>query len=76
MHNPTNLNPSDVQVLFADLQKQMETQRAAMQKQIEDAKAKIKPFLTADQQKELDAMPVPGPRPPPPPDQPNQDGGT
>jgi hypothetical protein len=50
----------------ADLEKQMEAQRAAMQKQIEDAKAKIKPLLNADQQKQLDAMPLPGQKPPPP----------
>jgi hypothetical protein len=44
----------------ADRQKQMEAQSAAMQKQMEDAKAKIKPLLTPDQQKQLDAMPLPG----------------
>ena len=42
----------------------METQRAAMQKQIEDTKAKIKPLLNADQQKQLDALPMPGQKPP------------
>jgi hypothetical protein len=47
----------------AEIQKQMEAQRAAMQKQIEDGKAKIKPLLTADQQKQLDAMPLPGQKP-------------
>jgi len=44
----------------AEIHKRMEAQRAAMQKQIEDAKARIKPLLTADQQKQLDAMPLPG----------------
>jgi hypothetical protein len=48
----------DAQV--ADVQKQMEDQRAAMQKQVEDARAKIRPLLTADQQKQLDALPLPG----------------
>jgi hypothetical protein len=47
-----------------DMQKQRDAQRAAMQKQIEDAKAKIKPLLTPDQQKQLDAMPLPGQKPP------------
>jgi hypothetical protein len=47
----------------AEIQKQMEAQRAAMQKQIEDGKAKIRPLLTADQQKQLDAMPLPGQKP-------------
>jgi hypothetical protein len=50
----------------AEIQKQMEAQRAAMQKQIEDGKAKIRPLLTADQQKQLDAMPLPGQKPPAP----------
>jgi len=48
------------------LQKQMEAQRQAMQKQIEDAKAQIKPLLNADQQKQLDALPLPGQKSPPP----------
>lgn len=46
-----------------EIQKQMEAQRAAMKKQIEDARAKIKPLLTIDQQKQLDAMPLPGQKP-------------
>jgi hypothetical protein len=46
-----------------EMQKQMEAQRAAMKQQIEDARAKIKPLLTADQQKQLDAMPLPGQKP-------------
>lgn len=57
----------------AQMQKQMDAQRAAMQKQFEDGKAKIKPLLNADQQKQLDAMPMPGQRPPPP--LPNQVSG-
>jgi hypothetical protein len=52
-----------VQEQIADIQKQMETQRQAMQKQIEDAKAKIRPLLTSDQQKQFDAMPIPGQKP-------------
>ena len=55
------------------IQKDMEAQRAAMQKDIEDAKAKIKPLLTPDQQKQLDALPIPGQKgPPPPPPPPGQ----
>ncbi len=53
-----------VQDQVAQLQAQREAQRAAMQKQIEDAKAKIRPLLTPDQQKQLDALPVPGQKPP------------
>jgi Spy/CpxP family protein refolding chaperone len=45
----------------------MEAQRQAMQKQIEDTRAKIKPLLTPDQQKQLDALPIPGQKPSPPP---------
>jgi hypothetical protein len=48
----------------ADIQKQMEAQRQAMQKEIEDAKTQIKPILNADQQKQLDAIPIPGQKPP------------
>ncbi len=44
----------------AEVQKQMEAQHAAVKAQAEDAKAKIKPLLTPDQQKELDALPLPG----------------
>jgi hypothetical protein len=44
----------------AEIQKQMEAQRASIKKQIEDARAKIKPLLTTDQQKQLDALPLPG----------------
>ena len=53
-----------VEQQVAAMQKQMEAQRAAMQKQIADAKAQIRPLLTADQQKQLDAMPLPGQKPP------------
>ena len=48
----------------ADFQKQMEAQRSALQKQMEDTKAKIRPLLSADQQKQLDAIPLPDQRPP------------
>jgi hypothetical protein len=46
-----------------DFVKQMEAQRAARQKQFEDIKARIKPLLDAGQQKQLDAMPLPGHKP-------------
>jgi len=46
----------------ADFEKQMEVQHAAVQKQFEDTKAAIKPLLDADQQKQLDSLPLPGPR--------------
>jgi len=49
-----------------EIQKQLEAQRQEIQKQIEDTKAKIKPLLTPDQQKQLDAMPLPGQKPPVP----------
>jgi hypothetical protein len=48
-------------------QAEMEAQRQALQKRIDDAKAKLKPLLNADQQKQLDALPLPGANPPPPP---------
>jgi hypothetical protein len=54
-----------IQDQVTQFQKQMEAQRAAMQKQIEDAKAQIKPILNADQQKQLDALPLPGQKPAP-----------
>jgi hypothetical protein len=41
----------------------MEAQRQAMQKDIEDGKAKIKAILTPDQQKQLDAIHMPGDKP-------------
>ena len=56
-------------------QKEMEVQHAAMQKQFEDTKAKIKPLLTPDQQKQLDAIPLPGQKPPPLPNAPPQPPG-
>ena len=46
-----------------DFEKQMEDQHAAVQKQFEDTKAAIKPLLDADQQKQLEALPLPGPNP-------------
>jgi hypothetical protein len=46
-----------------DMQKQMEAQRAAMQKRIADARVLIRPLLNADQQKQLDALPIPGQKP-------------
>ncbi len=48
----------------AQIQKQGEAMREAFKKQVEDAKAKIKPLLNADQQKDLDALPIPGAKPP------------
>jgi hypothetical protein len=49
-----------IQADVAEFQKNAQALRAAMQKQFEDAKAQIKPLLNADQQKQLDALPVPG----------------
>lgn len=46
------------------MQKDMEAQRVARQKAMADTKAKIKSLLTADQQKQLDALPLPGEKPP------------
>ncbi len=57
------------------MQKDIDAQRQAMQKKIEDAKAKIRPLLNADQQKQLDALPLPGQKPPadePPDDKPGE----
>ena len=48
----------------AEIRKQMEAQQESNRKQLEDAKAKIRPLLTPDQQKELDEVPVPGQKPP------------
>lgn len=56
----------------AQMQKDMEAQRATMQKSMEDTRAKIKPLLTPDQQKQLDAMPVPGQKPAAPATQPDK----
>jgi hypothetical protein len=47
----------------ADFKKQMKIQHSATQKQFEDTKIKIKPLLDADQQKQLDTLPLPGSRP-------------
>ena len=55
-----------IQDEVTQMQKEMEDQRAAIEKQIDDGKAKIKPILNADQQKQLDAMPMPGAKPPEP----------
>jgi Spy/CpxP family protein refolding chaperone len=49
---------------IAQVQKQMEAQRDALQKQMADAKAQIKPILNAEQQKQLDALPIPGAKAP------------
>jgi hypothetical protein len=49
-----------IQADVEQFQKDAEAERQAMQKRMEDAKARLKPLLTADQQKELDAMPMPG----------------
>ncbi len=45
-----------VQQNIAQFQKDMEAQKAAHQKMLDDAKAKIHAVLTPDQQKEFDAM--------------------
>jgi hypothetical protein len=45
-----------VQDDIAQFQKDMEAQKAAHQKMIEDAKAKVRAVLTPDQQKQFDAM--------------------
>jgi len=52
-----------IQDQVRQMQKDMEARRAAMQKSMEDSKAKIRPFLNADQQKQLDAMQLPGEKP-------------
>jgi hypothetical protein len=53
-----------VQADVAEMQKNAQAFRESMQKEFENAKAQIKPLLNADQQKQLDAMPTPGPKPP------------
>ena len=53
-----------IEAQVAQTQKEMEAQRAARQKEMDDTKAKIKPLLTPDQQKQLDAIPLPGQKPP------------
>ena len=45
------------------VKKQLEAQHEAMKQHIEDSKAKIRPLLTADQQKELDELNLTGPKP-------------
>jgi hypothetical protein len=45
-----------VQDQITQFQKDMEAQKAAHQKMIDDAKAKIRPILTPDQQKQFDQM--------------------
>jgi hypothetical protein len=51
-----------VEADVAEMQKNAQAFRETMQKQFEDAKAQIKPLLNADQQKQLDALPTPGPK--------------
>jgi hypothetical protein len=53
-----------VEADVAEMQKNVQAFHDTMQKEFEDAKAKIKPLLNADQQKQLDALPAPGPKPP------------
>ena len=45
-----------VQQQIEQFQKDMEAEKAAHQKMLDDAKAKIRPILTPDQQKQFDAM--------------------
>jgi hypothetical protein len=52
---------------ITQFQKDMEAQKAAHQKMIDDAKAKIRPILTPDQQKQFDQMTAGFGAPPPPP---------
>ena len=54
---------------MGDLQKQVEALHTAMQKEVEDARAKIKPILNADQQKQFEAMHLPGEKPADKPDE-------
>jgi hypothetical protein len=51
-----------VQADVTEMQKNAQAFRESMQKEMEDAKAKLRPLLNADQQKQLDAMPMPGPK--------------
>ena len=44
----------------AQMQKDMQAQRDARQKALSDTKAKVRALLTPDQQKQLDALPMPG----------------
>ena len=61
-----------VQQQIEQFQKDMEAQKAAHQKMLDDAKAKIRPILTPDQQKQFDAMTanIGTPTPPTPPAKP------
>ena len=52
-----------VQADVTEFQKNAQALHDAMQKQFTDAKAQIRPLLNADQQKQLDALPTPGPKP-------------
>lgn len=52
-----------IEAQVAQMQKDMEAQRQAREKAFTDLKAKLKPILDADQQKQLDALPGPGQKP-------------
>ena len=52
-----------IQDQVTQMQKDMEARRQAMQKAMDDTKAKLKTLLNADQQKQLDAIPLPGQKP-------------
>jgi len=56
----TKLHPI-IEQQVAQMQKDMEAHRQAMQKLMEETKAKIKPILDADQQKKLEQLKPPGP---------------
>jgi len=53
-----------IQDQVTQMQKDMEARRAAMEKSLEDTKAKIRTLLNADQQKQLDAIQLPGQKAP------------
>ncbi len=53
-----------IEAQATQMQKDRQAQMDARQKAMDDTKAKIKALLTPDQQKELDAMPLPGSKPP------------
>lgn len=61
-----------IEAQVAQTEKEMETRRAARQKAMEDTKAKIRPLLNVDQQKQLDALNAPGGQPPQPDQKPAQ----
>jgi len=46
------------------MQKDMEARRLAMEKAMDETKTKLKSILNADQQKKLEAIPLPGQKPP------------